>query len=66
MFTYDNTDDGLGWWSRFTHMVDGGTYGYPYDYRPPENDKEGMAARREELWHLHGNHPGGFDPVDAR
>jgi putative membrane-bound dehydrogenase-like protein len=32
-FTYDNTDDGVGWWTRFTHMVDGGYYGYPYDYR---------------------------------
>jgi putative membrane-bound dehydrogenase-like protein len=44
MFTYDNTDDGLGWWCRFTHMVDGGFYGYPYDYRPPENDKEMMPG----------------------
>lgn len=44
MFTYDNTDDGLGWWCRFTHMVDGGYYGYPYDYRPPENDKEAMPG----------------------
>lgn len=34
LFTYDNTDDGGGWWSRVTHMVDGGYYGYPYDYRP--------------------------------
>jgi glucose/arabinose dehydrogenase len=34
MFTYDNTDDGCGWWSRMTHMVDGGYYGYPYDYKP--------------------------------
>lgn len=33
MFTYDNTDDGLGWWTRVTHMVDGGYYGYPYDYK---------------------------------
>ncbi len=32
-FTYDNTDDGLGWHTRFTHMVDGGYYGYPHDYR---------------------------------
>src|ERR1041384_7851562 len=31
-FTYDNTDDGIGWWTRVTHMVDGGFYGYPYDY----------------------------------
>ena len=44
LFTYDNTDDGLGWWCRFSHMVDGGNYGYPYDYRPAENDKEGMHA----------------------
>ena len=33
MFTYDNTDDGLGWWTRFTHHVPTGYYGYPYDYR---------------------------------
>jgi len=33
-FTYDNTDDGLGWWTRVTHMVDGGFYGYPWDYKP--------------------------------
>ncbi len=32
LFTYDNTDDGLGWWTRVTHHVDGGYYGYPYDY----------------------------------
>ena len=44
LFTYDNTDDGLGWWCRFSHMVDGGFYGYPYDYRPPESDKEAMPG----------------------
>ena len=32
LFTYDNTDDGQGWWTRVTHHVDGGHYGYPYDY----------------------------------
>ncbi len=32
VFTYDNTDDGLGWWTRFTHIVRGGYYGYPWDY----------------------------------
>ena len=32
LFTYDNTDDGLGWWTRVTHHIDGGTYGCPYDY----------------------------------
>ena len=31
-FTYDNTDDGLGWWTRVTHHIDGGYYGYPFDY----------------------------------
>ncbi len=32
IFTYDNTDDGLGWYTRFTHHVPTGYYGYPYDY----------------------------------
>ena len=32
LFTYDNTDDGLGWWTRLTHVVPGGHYGYPHDY----------------------------------
>ncbi len=32
MFTYDNTDDGLGWWTRVTHHIPGGYYGYPWDY----------------------------------
>jgi putative membrane-bound dehydrogenase-like protein len=32
MFTYDNTDDGLGWWTRLTHIIPGGYYGYPWDY----------------------------------
>jgi len=34
MFTEDNTDDGGGWWTRYTHMVDGGFYGYPYNFKP--------------------------------
>jgi putative heme-binding domain-containing protein len=34
LFTYDNTDDGHGWWTRTSHMVDGGYYGYPWDYKP--------------------------------
>lgn len=33
VFTYDNTDDGLGWWTRFSHILPGGYYGYPWDYR---------------------------------
>ena len=48
MFTYDNTDDGNGWWTRVTHMVDGGFYGYPYDYRPPENDKDSLPGWSEQ------------------
>lgn len=48
IFTYDNTDDGLGWWTRFTHMVDGGFYGYPYDYRPLSSDTAAMTKYHEE------------------
>ncbi|HYE19574.1 MAG TPA: PVC-type heme-binding CxxCH protein [Tepidisphaeraceae bacterium] len=48
IFSYDNTDDGLGWWTRFTHMVDGGFYGYPYDFRAHESEPEGMAAWRAQ------------------
>jgi putative heme-binding domain-containing protein len=33
IFTYDNTDEHQ-WMSRLTHMVDGGAYGYPYDFIP--------------------------------
>jgi len=33
LFTYDNTDDGLGWWTRLSHVVYGGDYGYPWGYR---------------------------------
>jgi putative heme-binding domain-containing protein len=33
LFTYDNTDE-QRWMSRLTHMVDGGFYGYPYDFIP--------------------------------
>ena len=33
IFTYDNTDE-HDWMGRLTHMVDGGFYGYPYDFKP--------------------------------
>jgi putative membrane-bound dehydrogenase-like protein len=33
VFTYDNTDE-HDWMGRLTHMVDGGLYGYPYDFAP--------------------------------
>lgn len=62
IFTYDNTDDGLGWWTRFTHHVPSGYYGYPYDYHPhPERhlprmsehgggSPVGAACYREAAW----------------
>jgi putative membrane-bound dehydrogenase-like protein len=33
MFTYDNTDENH-WMGRVSHMVDGGFYGYPFDFIP--------------------------------
>src|SRR5438105_2891805 len=36
IFTYDNDDDGEGWWTRISHLVEGGYYGYPFDYRPQQ------------------------------
>ncbi|MEZ6068818.1 MAG: HEAT repeat domain-containing protein [Pirellulales bacterium] len=62
IFTYDNTDDGLGWWTRFTHHVPSGYYGYPYDYHPhPDRhlprisehgggSPVGAACYREAAW----------------
>ncbi|HVW01353.1 MAG TPA: hypothetical protein VHB77_13465, partial [Planctomycetaceae bacterium] len=62
IFTYDNTDDGLGWWTRFTHHIPTGYYGYPYDYHPhPERhlprisehgggSPVGAACYREAAW----------------
>jgi putative membrane-bound dehydrogenase-like protein len=54
LFTYDNTDDGLGWWTRVTHMVDGGYYGYPYDYK---------TRQPYTLWMI--NDYGGGSPTGA-
>ena len=45
LFTYDNTDDGLGWWTRVTHHIDGGYYGYPFDYH---KRKDRMLPRMAE------------------
>jgi putative membrane-bound dehydrogenase-like protein len=60
MFTYDNTDDGRGWWTRFTHMVDGGFYGYPWDYWPDDATpakvedqiKSGKPGQPYTLWRM--------------
>jgi putative membrane-bound dehydrogenase-like protein len=62
MFTYDNTDDGLGWWTRLTHIVAGGYYGYPWDYHEHQDrmlpcmaeygggSPTGGLAYREAAW----------------
>jgi len=60
LFTYDNTDDGRGWWTRFTHMVDGGFYGYPWDYWPDdatpakveEQIRSGKPGQPYTLWRM--------------
>ena len=60
MFTYDNTDDGRGWWTRFTHMADGGFYGYPWDYWPEDSTpakveqqiKTGKPGQPYTLWRM--------------
>lgn len=43
IFTYDNTDE-HNWMGRLTHMVEGGFYGYPYDFVP---------RRPYTLWMMH-------------
>jgi putative membrane-bound dehydrogenase-like protein len=62
MFTYDNTDDGLGWWTRLSHIVVGGYYGYPWDYHEHQDrmlpcmaeygggSPTGGLAYREPAW----------------
>ena len=45
LFTYDNTDDGDGWWTRVTYHIDGAHYGYPYDYH---NHRHRMLDRIAE------------------
>jgi putative heme-binding domain-containing protein len=48
LFTYDNTDE-HEWMGRLTHMVDGGFYGYPFDFIP---------RRPYTLWMLADYGPG--------
>ena len=43
IFTYDNTDE-HDWMGRLTHMVDGGYYGYPFDFVP---------RQKYTLWIMH-------------
>lgn len=46
IFTYDNTDDGLGWWTRFSHIMPTGYYGYPYDYH--DHPERMLPCMRDE------------------
>ncbi|MBK8178612.1 MAG: c-type cytochrome [Planctomycetes bacterium] len=63
LFTYDNTDDGLGWWTRLTHVVHGGFYGYPWDYHGPPDRflpplaEYGGGSPTGGLVKLHGGWP---------
>ncbi|HUS35243.1 MAG TPA: HEAT repeat domain-containing protein, partial [Verrucomicrobiae bacterium] len=43
IFTYDNTDENH-WMGRVTHMVDGGFYGYPFDFIPQRSYTLWMMA----------------------
>lgn len=71
LFTYDNTDDGRGWWTRYTHMVDGGFYGYPWDYWPDDATPEkvqkqietGTPGQPYTLWRM--SEYGGGSPCGA-
>jgi putative membrane-bound dehydrogenase-like protein len=71
LFSYDNTDDGRGWWTRYTHMVDGGFYGYPWDYWPDDATPEkvqrqietGTPGQPYTLWRM--SEYGGGSPCGA-
>ena len=54
-FTRDNTDDGNGWWTRLTHHIEGGYYGYPYDYQAAPNFGVTLPSPQTlETFRLHG------------
>jgi glucose/arabinose dehydrogenase len=44
IFTYDNTDDGLGWWTRFTHHIETGYYGYPSNASPAATGRNAASC----------------------
>jgi putative membrane-bound dehydrogenase-like protein len=58
-FTRDNTDDGNGWWTRLTHHIEGGYYGYPYDYRKAPN--YGVTQPSEQTLNAIKQHGGSID-----
>jgi putative membrane-bound dehydrogenase-like protein len=61
-FTRDNTDDGNGWWTRLTHHIEGGYYGYPYLYRGAPN--YGVVQPSEQTLNAIKQH-GGTATVDS-
>jgi putative membrane-bound dehydrogenase-like protein len=58
-FTRDNTDDGNGWWTRLTHHIEGGFYGYPYLYRTVPN--YGVVQPSQETLNAIKQHGGTVD-----
>jgi hypothetical protein len=64
-FTRDNTDDGNGWWTRLTHHIEGGYYGYPFDYQnapnfgvtQPSNHTKEVAARHAAVASVYDRRP---------
>ncbi len=64
VFTRDNTDDGNGWWSRVTHHVEGGYYGYPYDYQSAPNN--GVTAPSDQTKATARGGKGGFTPGGSK
>ncbi len=58
-FTRDNTDDGNGWWTRVTHHIEGGYYGYPYLFRSYPN--LGVIRPSNETLNAIKQHGGSID-----
>ncbi len=58
-FTRDNTDDGNGWWTRVTHHIEGGYYGYPYLFRSAPN--YGVVRPSEQTLNAIKQHGGTVD-----
>ncbi len=63
-FTLDNTDDGNGWWTRLTHHIEGGSYGYPYDYQHAANYGVTQTSPQTlDAMKRNGTRSTGFQPV---
>jgi len=44
LFAYDNDDHTKTWKVKLLHLVDGGYYGFPYDFKPPRRYTLGAIA----------------------